>query len=127
KTDYSGVIATASIDPLADVRLNESTQFWLATPSISLSKISGLSTLLTGTHIEMDFSQEPAAQQQHFVALAESPAPRKDKPGLYIQLASAGLEGITRSSDVYYRNVSIGTVIDYHLNDDNTQVLMDVH
>ncbi|BFM20041.1 PqiB family protein [Gilvimarinus japonicus] len=127
KSDYSGVVATASINPLADVLLNESTQFWMATPSISLSKISGLSTLLTGTHIEMDFSQEPGTEQYHFVALAESPAPRQDKPGLYITLASTGLEGITRSSEIYYRNVSIGTVIDYHLNDDHTQVLMDVH
>ncbi|WP_052481171.1 PqiB family protein [Gilvimarinus agarilyticus] len=127
KPDYSGVIATASIDPLADVQLNESTQFWLATPSISLSKISGLSTLLTGTHIEMDFSHEPAAKQHSFVALAEAPAPHKDKPGLYITLASTGLEGITRSSEIYYRNVSIGKVIDYQLNDDHTQVLMDVH
>lgn len=127
KPDYSGVIATASIDPLADVQLNESTQFWLATPSISLSKISGLSTLLTGTHIEMDFSQEAAAKQHSFVALAEPPAPHKDKPGLYITLASTGLEGITRSSEIYYRNVSIGKVIDYQLNNDHTQVLMDVH
>jgi paraquat-inducible protein B len=127
KPDFSGVIATANIDPLAEVKLNQSTQFWLATPTISLSKISGLSTLLTGTHLEMDFAREPAPAQQRFMALPEPPAPRKDKPGRYIQLLATGLEGITRNSDVYYRNVSIGKVIDYHLNPKHSQVVIDVH
>lgn len=127
KPDYSGVIATASIDPLADVQLNDSTRFWMATPSISLSKISGLSTLLTGTHIEMEFSDQPGDEKISFTALEESPAPRLDKPGLYLELAATGLEGITRSSEIYYRNVSIGKVVDYRLNDNHTQVLMDVH
>lgn len=127
KPDFSGVIATANIDPLAEVKLNKSTQFWLATPTISLSKISGLSTLLTGTHLEMDFAREPAPAQQQFTALPEPPAPRKDKPGLYIQLMATGLEGITRNSEVYYRNVSIGKVIDYRLNPQRSQVLLDVH
>lgn len=128
KPDYTGITATASINPLADVQLNDSTVFWMATPTISLSRISGLSTLLTGTHIEMDFSREGEREpQQEFVALVEPPAPSKDEPGLYIELTAEGLEGITRSSEVYYRNVSIGKVVDYRLTDDHSQVVMDVH
>ncbi|WP_020210897.1 PqiB family protein [Gilvimarinus chinensis] len=127
KDDYSAINAKASINPLADVLLNETTEFWLATPTISLSRISGLSTLLTGSHVEMEFTSEGGTQVREFIALQEPPAPRKDKDGLYIELTAEGLEGITRSSEVYYRNVSIGKVVDYRLNDDQSKVIMDVH
>ncbi|UTF61295.1 PqiB family protein [Gilvimarinus sp. DA14] len=127
KDDYSAVNATASINPLADVLLNETTEFWLATPTISLSRISGLSTLLTGSHVEMEFTSEGDTQVREFIALQEPPAPRKDKDGLYLELTAEGLEGITRSSEVYYRNVSIGKVVDYRLNEDQSKVIMDVH
>lgn len=127
KDDFSAINATASINPMADVLLNDTTQFWLATPTISLSRISGLSTLLTGSHIEMEFSADSDTQVREFVALQEPPAPRKDKEGLYVELTSEALEGITRSSEIYYRNVSIGKVVDYRLNEDQSKVIMDVH
>lgn len=126
KPDFSAVTATASIDPLAPVLLNDSTQFWLATPSISLSQISGLSTLLTGSHIEMDFSGNTPSGKRDFVALSEAPAPAKDEEGLYLSLVAPALDGLTRSSEIYYRNITIGKVVDFHLSDDHQKVLIDI-
>ncbi|HEY7885694.1 MAG TPA: MlaD family protein [Cellvibrionaceae bacterium] len=128
KDDFSGVVASISIDPLAEIKLNESTDFWLSQPQISLSRISGLSTLLTGSHIDMRFQPDSdSAQRVSFKALPEAPPPTKNKPGLYITLLAKELEGIGRDSEIYFRNVSIGRVIDYRLNEQRDQVLIDVH
>src|SRR5690606_13932088 len=128
KDDFSGVVASISIDPLAEIKLNDSTHFWLSQPQISLSRISGLSTLLTGSHIDMRFQPDSdSASRESFKALAEPPPPSKDKPGLYITLLATELDGTGRDSEIYFRNVSIGRVIDYRLNNKRDQVLIDVH
>lgn len=128
KNDFSGVVASISIDPLAEVQLNESTQFWLSQPQISLSRISGLSTLLTGSHIDMSFMPgDDSAPQLSFRALSEPPPPPRDKPGLYITLSASGLDGIGRNSEIYYRKVSIGRVVDYRLSQSRDRVLIDIH
>src|SRR5690554_1700190 len=128
KDDFSGVTARIGIDPLAEVKLNESTQFWLSQPQISLSRISGLSTLLTGSHIELIFTADHDSEAKTtFQALSEPPPPTRDKPGLYVTLSASGLNGIGRNSEIYYRKVSIGQVVDYRLSKNRDRVLIDVH
>ncbi|MDO6748546.1 PqiB family protein [Gilvimarinus sp. 1_MG-2023] len=126
KPDYSAITATASINPLAPILLNDSTQFWLATPEISLSQISGLSTLLTGSHIEMDFSGSTDSDKRAFVALKEAPAPKRDEDGLYLTLTAKKLDGLTRNSKIYYRGIAIGKVVDYTLEKQQDNIAIDV-
>ncbi|MDO3384971.1 MlaD family protein [Gilvimarinus sp. SDUM040013] len=126
KPDYSAVTATASINPLAPILLNESTEFWLATPKISLSQISGLSTLLTGSHIEMDFAGNTPSGKRAFTALKEPPAPKKNEEGLYLTLMADKLDGLTRDSAIHYRDITIGKVVDFHLNENREQVNIDI-
>lgn len=125
KPDYSAVIATASINPLAPVLLNDTTEFWLATPQISLSQISGLSTLLTGSHIEMGFSGQAHSDKRSFVALAEPPPPSRDEKGLYLTLVADKLDGLTRNSKIFYRGLTIGKIVDFRLNKTRDQVLIE--
>ena len=52
--DLSQVIATARMDRSAGRHLKEGTRFWVVAPRLSLGGISGLSTVVSGTYVEME-------------------------------------------------------------------------
>lgn len=126
KEDLSGVIIEAILDPKAEHALNETTLFWLVAPSISWQKISGISTLITGAYIEMDFQQGTAPQRQ-FVALDHPPAPDANTPGLHLVLTADTLGSLHEGSQILYKRISIGSVQEFKLSKDGESVEISIH
>ncbi len=123
-TDFSGVIAEVLFDPSADVALNSSTRFWLVEPRVTLSEISGLSTLISGTYLEMDFGEgEP---QREFTALDTPPTLDNSKPGLHLKLKTDRLGSLSRGSEIYFRQIPIGSVQGYALTQNREHILLDI-
>ena len=72
KDDLSGVIVTARIEPSSAKLLQQDSNFWLVRPRVSLSGVSGLSTLLSGPYITMEPSNNGETVTE-FVALPNPP------------------------------------------------------
>lgn len=117
------VIAEMTRD-IADA-LNDGTSFWLVKPKISLSGVTGLDTLVSGNYIRMQPGQGEATR--HFTALPKPRAEEQNLPGIYIDLIAEKLGSLDRGAAVYYHEIPVGEVQDYHLSEDLKKVQIKVH
>lgn len=117
KPDLSGVIVTARMKPSAVTLLREKSKFWLVRPRVSLSGVSGLSTLLSGPYITLEPSQE-GQQSSEFVALENPPATAAGTPGLQITLNSDEEFSFKTGDPIIYKGLKVGEFEDMQFNID---------
>jgi paraquat-inducible protein B len=112
--DLTGVTAMVMMDPRTNLALREGTQFWLVSPKVSLSEVSGLETLVGGSYINVkpNLKGKPA---RHFVALKKAPGESADPGQLEIVLQGDSRGSLKAGSPVYFRQVQVGEISDYEL------------
>jgi len=113
-SDLSGVTAGVIMDPRTNRALREGTQFWLVSPKVSLSEVSGLETLVSGSYINIKPNLK-GKSARHFVALKNAPGEAADPGQLEIVLQGDRRGSLKTGSPVYYRQVQVGEVSDYKL------------
>ncbi|WP_354625651.1 MlaD family protein [Psychromonas sp. MME2] len=118
--DMDNVIAHIEMDYRADVLLKETTAFWIVRPEVSLSQISGLDTVFSGNYIAMAVGE--GATKHEFVALDKAAPISEDAPGLHISVYATNLGSVAIGSQVFYKKIAVGKVIDYELEEDNDWV-----
>ncbi|MBW1636101.1 MAG: MCE family protein [Deltaproteobacteria bacterium] len=118
------VKATVKIDQLAVEYLVEDTLFWVVRPELSAGSIQGLDTILSGSYIGIRTGSSTKPQYE-FTGLESNPPIARDTPGLHIQLRAEALGSIQAGTNVYYRNIEIGNVESYRLEQDQN-VLIDL-
>ncbi|WP_042698864.1 intermembrane transport protein PqiB [Azospirillum sp. B506] len=122
--DLSQVIATARMDRTATRHLKDGTRFWMVAPRLSLGGVSGLSTVVSGTYVEM----EPGGgdDRREFDALDEPPVVRADVPGRSFNLKTEQLGSLAQGSPVYFRGVQVGEVMGYNLSPQDRTVAVSI-
>lgn len=115
KPNLDGVLVTARIDASAAHLLTEYTDFWVVAPRISISEVSGLNTLLSGSYIAMS-ANDQGKSQQHFVALTRPPATPLGTPGLHIQLRSDEEYAYNAGDPIIYKGFKVGEFEDAEFN-----------
>jgi len=101
----------------------EGTRFWVVRPELSLTRVSGLETLLGPRYIEASPGPAGAALAWKFEGLTMPPrgaapgAPGTGE-GLDLVLRAERLGSITPGSPVVYREVRVGTVVGAELSAD---------
>jgi paraquat-inducible protein B len=119
--DLSGVIVTARMDKNVDPILHSDNQFWIVSPKVSLSGISGLGTILSGPFINM----APGTEQQmseKFVALEAPPVTPSGTPGLHLTLNSESEFAYKKGDPVIYKGIKVGEFEDIYFNFDERVV-----
>ncbi|MGC1508189.1 PqiB family protein [Ketobacter sp.] len=124
--DMKGVVATVEIDNRLEVILKESTQFWLVRPEISLSGVTGLETIVTGNYIGVKMGAD-SERSTRFEALSEPPPIDTEMPGLHLTLHARDLGSIHADAPVLYKQITVGSVTQYQLDQDNDRVEISVH
>lgn len=122
--DLQSVTARIEIAAYADTLLHQQTQFWLVKPQISLAGVRGLETLVSGHYIGVHPGAGPEARR--FTALKEPPPAVHDEAGLYITLFADSVAAVHRGSPVYYRDITVGEVLDYRLTPNSDQIQIDL-
>lgn len=122
--DLSHVVATARMDRTATDHLRQSTRFWAVRPRLGLGGVSGLSTVVSGTYVEM----EPGGgdDRREFEALEEPPVIRSDVPGRSFTLTTQQLGSLTQGSPIYFQGVPVGEVMGYTLSPQDRTVTVTV-
>jgi paraquat-inducible protein B len=113
--DLSGVIVTARMDKNVTPILHSDNQFWIVSPKVSLSGISGLGTILSGPFINM----APGVDQQmseEFIALEAPPVTPAGTPGLHVTLNSKSEFAYKKGDPVVYKGIKVGEFEDIHFN-----------
>ena len=118
--DYSKVLVKAKIAKYAAGLMVTDAKFWVVEPRISLSGISGLSTLLSGNYIGFQAGKSSETQTLFF-ALDEAPV-ITDEPGRQFVLKTPTLGSLGVGTPIYYRRLNVGQVTTYALAPDGQSV-----
>jgi paraquat-inducible protein B len=115
--DFSQVLVTVETTHEAEPLLTDKTIFWVVKPQLFAGRISGLDTLLSGSYIGMLPSTEKGKPQRHFVGSANPPVLPVSAPGTVFRLQTATIGSISLGSPVFYRDIDVGTVLGWDLDD----------
>ncbi len=118
--DYAKVEVTAKIAKHAAGLMVDDASFWVVRPSISLSGISGLSTLLSGNYIGFEAGKSYTSERV-FNGLEVAPF-IPGQPGKQFTLKAADLGSLSVGSPIYFRHLPVGQVIAYGLAKDGKSV-----
>jgi paraquat-inducible protein B len=122
--DFTRVQVTAKIAKSAAGLMVDDAKFWVVEPRISLSGVSGLSTLLSGNYIGFEAGQSKSRQRK-FVGL-DVPPTITDQPGRKFVLKASDLGSLGIGSPIYFRRLQVGQVAAYELTADGTAVSITV-
>jgi len=124
--DLRSVIVEIRMNPEVAPYIDTDTQFWVVNARINTTEISGLSTLLSGAYIEVDWDDSPGTRETEFVGLREPPLTPRGTPGMRITLDAEEAGYIYVGSPVFHRQIEVGRVERRRLSPDGLKVLFDV-
>jgi paraquat-inducible protein B len=113
--DLDSVLVTARMFPEYKGHLTEKSSFWVVHPSISLSGVSGLETLLAGQHIEFAPGSSEVASNT-FVGMDKPPVTPPGTPGLHLTLNSDENFSYREGDSILHRGFKVGKVEDIYFN-----------
>ena len=95
---------------------SEGSSFWIKKPTVSLTKVSGLNTLISGYKIELSptlKSKEEfhkAQSKYYFDGLDTQPNDEIDNDGYYISLVANDKDNVEVGTPIFYNNFQIGEI-----------------
>lgn len=120
--DFSSVILTVRMAKEAEPFLRRDTLFWVVKPRLGLRGVSGLSTLISGSYIEIEPGK--GAAKRHFVGLEAPPVIKAEEAGVRIVLMSNRLGSVDTGSPIYYQGILAGEVLGHELANDQKSVFI---
>ena len=123
--DLSRVVVTAELKKETEPHLVEDTRFWIVKPRISGGQVSGLSTLFSGSYIEVDVGKS-ATPRRAFEGLDTAPVVTRDVKGRQFVLHSEGLGSLDTGDPLFFRHFKVGEVASRELNKDGKGVTLKI-
>lgn len=107
--DLKGVVVTMQMTNEATRLLTQDTQIWVVRPRYGAGGISGLSTLVSGSYIELapGVSETP---RREFVGLEQPPVTPQGVPGLHVTLITDVAGGIAPGTAITYKGLNAGRI-----------------
>ncbi len=112
--ELKSIALTIEMDKRTKEGLVEDTLFWVVKPQVSAGRISGLNTLLSGSYIEVQRGVSKVGSRE-FTGLPDPPGKPENAPGLHFKLKAEALGSIQKGSNIYYKNIVVGSVQDFTL------------
>jgi paraquat-inducible protein B len=119
--DMKRVIVHARMVREVTPHLTDTTIFYVVTPRLGVGGISGLSTIVSGSYIEM-YPGKDGRPRRRFVGLDNPPIVPPGSLGRYFTLRTPDLSSLTDGSPVTYRGIDVGVVAAYALAGDGHDV-----
>ncbi|MCX5880960.1 MAG: MlaD family protein, partial [Deltaproteobacteria bacterium] len=123
--DLSHVSVKAQFVKGAEAYLTENTLFWVVRARVAAYGVSGLGTLLSGAYIDID-PGKPGKPELKFNGLEEPPIFTTVDPGRIFTLKADRKGSIEIGAPVYYRQITVGKVIAYHLAPEGNSIFFKV-
>ncbi|MCJ8271593.1 MAG: MlaD family protein, partial [Psychrosphaera sp.] len=103
----NGVTITARLAKNAAHLLIDDTDFWVVSPQITHTGVSGLSTLISGVYIEVSQGVNDE-KRTDFIALEDPPVTPPGTPGLHITLNSNDQFAYSKGDPIIYKGLTVG-------------------
>jgi paraquat-inducible protein B len=117
--ENAGVNIIAEIESHATFMLRENAQFWLVSPKATLTSISGLDTVFSGSYINL--LPGDGDKTDTFNALSEQPINIPDS-ALLINLQSESAGSINVGTPIFFKKIKVGEVAQVKLSESNQAV-----
>ena len=118
--DFSKVEVTAKITKRAEDLMVQDAKFWIVSPTISLTGISGLNTILSGNYIGFEAGKSEN-DARRFIGLDVAPFVA-GQMGQQLVLKADDLGSVGPGSPIYFRRLPVGQVVAYDLASDGKSV-----
>ncbi len=105
--------------------INKEAAFWTEKLEVGLDGIENADTLLKGPYIVVKPGQSEGVQE-HYNLMLTPPLPHLNEAGLRVVLDANRLGSIKENTAIYYRQIKIGSVVQYRLKDDSTGVDIEI-
>jgi paraquat-inducible protein B len=109
------VLVTVRMKKEAEPLLTEKAQFWVVRPRFFAGNVSGLSTLFSGSYIDLLPSGEGGESRREFVGLEEPPVLESDVPGRTFLLSADRIGSLNLGSPIMYRDFVVGEVLGWDI------------
>lgn len=107
--DLKKVIINAQMTRNAIPLLRKDAKFWVVRPQISISGITGLDTLISGSFIAIDPGVS-TEKSKYFTGLEKPPLIDTNDIGIRVRLVTNSAKGLYSGSPVYYRGIKVGQI-----------------
>lgn len=124
--DLQSVIADIDLNKEIGGHLGSDARFWVVSPRINRSGVSGLTTLLSGTYIGMDPGTNNEPESYDFIAEERPPVIVPSAKGRRFFLLTDSLGSIDVGSPVFYKQLTVGEVINYEPLPDMNQIRLEI-
>lgn len=107
--DIKAVLVHLDMTREATSLLHSDTQIWVVKPRYGGSGISGLSTIVSGSYLEL----QPGVrkdQSRRYIGLENPPVTPPGVPGLHVKLIAEAAGGVNPGSSVIYKGITVGKV-----------------
>ncbi len=122
--DFAKVHVTVKIAKQAAPLMVEDAKFWVVRPSISITGISGLNTLLSGNYIGFQPGNSESSQS-NFIGFDVTPVITEQRGRQYV-LNASDLGSLDVGSPIYYRRLQVGQIIAFDLTPDGKSIQLKV-
>ena len=116
------VVVSARLDLEIEPYLGDTTDFWVVSANISGTSFSGLSTILSGSYIEVDWSGPPTESRRKFYGLEKQPLTPPSAEGRHLKMRAARAGSVNVGSPVYFRGIQVGRIESRELSRDNRAI-----
>lgn len=123
--DLQTIEATLELNKEIGRHLGSDARFWVVSPRVNRSGVSGLSTFFSGTYVGMNPGTN-TDDQSFYVGEDRPPVIAPSESGKRFFLLSDSLGSMDVGAPVFYKQLQVGEVIDYQLLQDTSQVRMEV-
>ncbi|WP_241975163.1 MlaD family protein [Paraburkholderia sp. BL17N1] len=123
--DHKTVLASAEVSRNASSMLVDDSRFWVVRPRIAGGTVSGISTLISGSHIGMDIGTSQKARRD-FTGLESPPVLASGAPGREFVLKSDSIGSLDIGSPVFFRKLQVGQIVSYALDPDGAGMTVHV-
>lgn len=119
--NLKGVLVTMQMTAEATRLLTDDAQIWVVRPRYGAAGISGLSTLVSGSYIELEpgLSKEP---RREFEGLEQPPVTPTGVPGLHITFFADEAGSIAPGTAIQYKGLSAGKIETRQFHPDNGKI-----
>lgn len=124
-SDRSHVQVTVRLNKDAEAFTAQDTRYWVVRPRLDTSGISGLGTLLSGAYIGADAGVDETRATE-FTGHEVRPSVTSDASGQQYLMRANNIGSLDVGSPVYYRQIRVGQVVAYELDDDGRGVTLRV-
>ncbi len=115
--NLDGVQITARMSNQVRDLLVDDTRFWVVSPEIGLSGVTGLDTLISGEYIEMSLGSGQE-KKRHYEGLDKTPLTPPGTPGLHITLNTESDFSFSEGNAILFQGFKVGKVEDVFFNSD---------